>query len=179
MLVVQHDHPFSLQFSLQPVLSFMQERGANYVSLPISTVWRHVNRASSLYQVELRKRSERWADCLFIPILFWYDGTHVARRQAYIDLVFEGEHPLPLGHFIEDTFSQKAMSLLRENFDHWFPVFSMYVFQPFLEEAALIYHLDGRNYRTDEERLRLGWAENPPCRVTVSQPADLQGKQDS
>ena len=63
-------------------------------------------RASSLYQVELRKRSERWADCLFIPILFWYDGTHVARRQAYIDLVFEGEHPLPLGHFIEDTFSQ-------------------------------------------------------------------------
>jgi len=162
VLVVQHDHPFSKQFSINPVLQFMDITRSNYVSLPISTVWRHVNRCSSLYQINLREKSVDFCNGRFIPILFWYDGTHVARRDTYIKLVFEGEQPLPVGHFIEDTFSQRAMGLLRENYQKWFPVFSTYVYQPEVEkEEALIFHLDGRNYRTDKERKNLGWGNNP------------------
>jgi len=162
VMVLQHDHPFSINFSLQPVIEFMDVTNSNYVSLPISTVWRHVNRCSSMHQIDLRKKAMPFGKGLFIPILFWYDGTHVARREKYINLVFEGDQALPLGHFIEDTFSQWVMNLLREDYDSWFPVFSMYLYQPDLgKEEALIFHLDGRNYRTDEERTKLGWKVNP------------------
>ena len=162
VMVVQHDHPFSIQFNINPVMEFMDSTRANYVSLPISTVWRHVNRCSSLVQIDLRAKAVSMDKGRFIPILFWYDGTHVARRETYIKLVFEGEQALPVGHFIEDTFSQWAMGLLRENYEKWFPIFSTYVFQPDREkEEALIFHLDGRNYRTDKERRELGWGDNP------------------
>ena len=162
VMVLQHDHPFSIKFSISPVMEFMDSNKANYVSLPISTVWRHVNRCSSMHQIDLRAKAVTFGRGRFIPILFWYDGTHVARRETYIKLVFEGEQALPLGHFIEDTFSQWVMGLLREDYEKWFPVFSMYMFQPEQEkEEALIFHLDGRNYRTDKERRELGWGDNP------------------
>ena len=51
-------------------------------------------------------------------------------------------------------------ALLREDFDKWSKVFSMFVFQPFAEETALIYHLDGRKYKTDDQRKELGWGKN-------------------
>ena len=163
VLVVQHDHPFTARFSIRPVLDFLEEGDANYVSLPISTVFRHINRCFSLHKMDLRARTLIRGDARFTPILFWYDGTHVARRSAYLKLVYEGDQPLPLGVFIEDTFSQRAMQLMREDFDTWFPIFSTWMFQPSGEkqEEALICHLDGRNYMEDAQRLERGWAPNP------------------
>ena len=162
VLVVQHDHPFTARFSIRPVLDFMQEGEANYVSLPISTVFRHINRCFSLHKMDLRAKTICRGEAKFTPILFWYDGTHVARRSAYLKLVYEGDQPLPLGVFIEDTFSQCAMQLMREDFATWFPVYSTWMFQPSLDkEEALICHLDGRNYMEDAQRLEKGWAPNP------------------
>lgn len=162
VMVVQHDHPFTRRFSITPVIDFMDNMSANYVCLPISTVFRHINRCSSLHQIDLRSKSVSVEDSKFVPILFWYDGTHVARRSAYIRLVFKGDEPVPVGHFIEDTFSQRAMALLRSDLECWLPVFSMWVFLPEgTKETALICHLDGRNYRTDLEREQLGWGTNP------------------
>ena len=42
----------------------------------------------------------------------------------------------------------------------WSRVYSMMVYQPLAEEAALIYHLDGRKYKTDQQRRELGWGRN-------------------
>jgi len=161
VMVVQHDHPFSLEFSLEPVIKLLDSGQAIYVSLPISTVWRHVNRCSSLYQIELRDKSIFVDDKKFVPIIFWYDGTHIARRQSYIDLVFEGDMPSPVGQFIEDNFSHWVMDLLKKDYDKWSKIYSMFVYQPFEEEIALIYHLDGRRYKTDAERKEIGWGKNP------------------
>lgn len=160
VMVVQHDHPFSFSFSISPVISFLDSGQAVYVTLPISTVWRHVNRAASLYQMDLRRKTVQFQDAQFVPILFWYDGTHIVRTKTYKELVFEGEQSLPLGHFIEDTFSQWVMKLLREDYEKWHKIFSMFAYKPRQEEEALIYHLDGRKYRTDEERKLLGWVDN-------------------
>ena len=60
-------------------MEMLESGRAVYVSLPISTVWRHINRCSSLYQMELRHKTVILNDCKFIPMLFWYDGTHIAR----------------------------------------------------------------------------------------------------
>ena len=113
-----------------------------------------------MYQIELREKTVSWSGAKFIPLLFWYDGTHIARRSSYIDLVFECEDPSPVGQFIEDNFSQKVMTLLREDFSKWSKVYSLFIYQPFEEETALIYHLDGRKYKTDQSRLEMGWRKN-------------------
>ena len=110
--------------------------------------------------MELREKTVACHGAKFIPLLFWYDGTHIARRSSYIDLVFECDNPSPVGQFIEDNFSQKVMTLLREDFDKWSRVYSLYIFQPFEEETALIYHLDGRKYKTDQSRKEMGWRKN-------------------
>ena len=39
-------------------------------------------------------------------------------------------------------------------------MYSMMVYQPLAEEAALIFHLDGRKYKTDQQRQELGWGRN-------------------
>ena len=36
-------------------------------------------RCSSLHQIDLRGKSVHLDGAKFIPILFWYDGTHIAR----------------------------------------------------------------------------------------------------
>ena len=151
---------FFIFLRIDPVIKFLDSGQAVYVTLPISTVWRHVNRCASLYQMDLRRKTITFEGTQFVPILFWYDGTHIARTKTYIKLVFEGEQSLPLGHFIEDTFSQWVMKLLREDYEKWHKVFSMFAYKPRDEEEALIYHLDGRKYRTDEERKLLGWVDN-------------------
>ena len=37
------------------------------------------SRCSSLHQIDLRGKSVHLDGAKFIPILFWYDGTHIAR----------------------------------------------------------------------------------------------------
>jgi hypothetical protein len=174
VMVVQHDHPFiatKTPFLLTPVLDFMSMHGANYVSLPMSSVWSHVNKCAwnkkntekKSQLIDLRAKAIEWGDSSrFVPILFWYDGTHLARRSEYIRLVFEGDDAVPVGQFIEDTFGGRAMGLLVNDYNRWFPVFSTWAFQPDKEkEEPLIYHLDGRKYKTDQQRKALGWGENP------------------
>ena len=40
--------------------------------------------------------------------------THFLGKPSKLGVqVFGGPQPLPLGHFIEDTFSQRAMDLMR------------------------------------------------------------------
>ena len=65
-----------------------------------------------------------------------------------------------MGQFIEDNFSGKVMALLREDYEKWSQIYPMFAYQPFEEELPLIYHLDGRKYKTDGERKQLGWIDN-------------------
>ena len=51
-----------------------------------------------------------------IPVMFWYDSTHLARREAYLRLVFAGPEPLPVGCFIEDVFGHQAW--LPDGYNH-------------------------------------------------------------
>ena len=55
-----------------------------------------------------------------------YDHTHIARREAYLKLVFEGPGKLPHGMFIEDHFGQILLQNLIADFDRWFPIYGAY-----------------------------------------------------
>ena len=99
-----------------------------------------------------------------IPVMFWYDSTHLARREAYLRLVFAGAEPLPVGRFIEDVFGHRVMARLREDFDRWAAVYRCWclaVAPPGRTDVPLIYHLDGRKYFTDRQRAERGYIANP------------------
>ena len=163
VMVVQHDHAFNRGFCMQSVLRFMTAHNATYVNLPKSSTFKHLNRCKSDYKVNVRSKSIDWdGGAAFIPMLFWYDGPHLARRQAYLELVFTGTSSLPRGHFIEDTFGHLMMNELRDDYDKWF--FSKYNSYAYIidkrNEEAFVYHLDGRKYVPDAERAVKGWQEN-------------------
>jgi hypothetical protein len=52
----------------------------------------------------------------------------VARRSAYLKLVFGDDFPLPKGYFIEDFFGHRMMTRLREDYDKWFPLYRSFAF---------------------------------------------------
>lgn len=85
-----------------------QAHNATYVNLPKSSTFKHLNRCKSDYKINVRLKAIDFGvnNSTFIPMLFWYDGPHLARRMTYLSLVFDGESPLPKGHFIEDTFGK-------------------------------------------------------------------------
>ena len=178
-LVVQHDHAFAqpaAALALPRVLQWMDAHAANYLSLPISTTFRHLNRCFSEYRVDVRGRAVPVAGALpgggtaaaatatAIPVMFWYDSTHLARREAYLRLVFAGPKPLPVGRFIEDVFGHRVMARLRDDFDRWAAVYRCWclaVAPPGRPDVPLIYHLDGRKYFTDRQRAAMGYSGNP------------------
>ena len=61
----------------------------------MNTTFKHLNKCFSDYRIDVRARAVRWGAAEFVPMLFWYDGTHLARRAAYLELVFGGVEPLP------------------------------------------------------------------------------------
>lgn len=161
VLVVQHDHPFVRRFDIRPVLDFMNAKKANYVNLPINTTFKHINKCWSEYQRDMRALGVKWGDGEFTPMMYWYDSTHVARRKTYLELVFTGDGQVPVGRFIEDTFSHQVLDRLKEDFDKWFPFYATYMYLPEKgKEIPLICHLDGRKYLTEEQRTKKGWGRN-------------------
>ena len=87
VMVVQHDNAFIKPFDLGLVLDFMHQHSTPYVKLPLSTVFRHLNRCQSSYQLDMRARAIPFAGGEFIPLMYWYDGSHVAHRETYMKLV--------------------------------------------------------------------------------------------
>ena len=73
VMVVQHDHPFTLRagkLSVDSVLGFMDAHGANYVNLPLG--FRNLNKATHKYHRDLRSLTVDHAGGCFIPMMIWY-----------------------------------------------------------------------------------------------------------
>lgn len=130
---------------------------ANYVHLPMSTGYRHLNRCESDYHISVRKLAVQCSDgSRFVPMLFWYDATHFARVSSYRNLVFSADSIMhggvPRGAFIEDTFGHALMDLLKDDFEGVWPTYGMYMYVPPGEEVGLVAHLDGRKYLDTSNR---------------------------
>ena len=82
--------------------------------------WQHAKHAHVVAHTHLslcervRPRSRR---CLPLAAPRRYDGSHVCHRETYTQLVFEGDDAVPVGCFMEDTWSHTVMDRLRRDFE--------------------------------------------------------------
>jgi hypothetical protein len=85
VMVIQHDRDFCKEFSLVKVLKAMEvDPDIKMVSLLSTST---INHAGRQFNKELiKKETLQWAltpkynepGCYLIPLLFWYDSTHIA-----------------------------------------------------------------------------------------------------
>jgi len=87
-----------------------------------------------------------------VPLYCWYDSTHIARRQLYLDVIFPNRH-CAKGGFIEDRLAQHQMRLLREVGGSSHVEFGTWLFDD--GRGQHVAHIDGGAYRTEEQRVQL------------------------
>lgn len=114
VMVIQHDRDFCREFSLEKVINAMEvDTDIKMVSLMSTTT---INHAMKQFNKELiKKETLKWAltpkydepGCKLIPLLFWYDSTHIASVKYYNEFVFHPKRFLKHGGFIEDELGQQ------------------------------------------------------------------------
>ena len=115
-----------------------------------------------------------------MPLLYWYDSTHVCTTHFYREFLFGAKsRHLKHGGFIEDELGQWMREDLRKFKDSsdkmienhvskykcWLLVNSVADPQP------IVWHMDGGSYRTQEQKAKLV-QPNPPRRAGRE---DLEG----
>ena len=116
VLALQHDRPLAAPLDVLPLLAALDAPGVHYISIATA--------ASVSYPAALLSRG--FSPALFEkrmlggvelrPLAAFLDSSHVARTDWYRSFVFGRERPvkLPRGAFLEDTFGQHQLALVRE-----------------------------------------------------------------
>lgn len=95
-----------------------------------------------------------------MPLLFWYDKVHVARRSYYLEIIFNSEgfldevtkNYIKTVSFVEDSFG----CFTRKNIRHRpskFEELSAFIFWDSLEPTSM--HNHGRAFMTQEQKHEL------------------------
>lgn len=165
VLVHQHDLEFMFDFNLSSVLDVLDDpdNDVKYAGLPLLTnlsyeaiAWQHHG---------VRVNPVQHHGVSMVPIVFWYDSTHIASTQHYRDLVFGPSQTYELGNFVEETFGVRQRSHIMEA---GLEVHSMYGTYHLISEASdgtrrpLICHLNGVRFLTPEQRAERGYPADPP-----------------
>ena len=102
-------------------------------------------------------------NCHLTPLLFWYDSTHVARRKIYQRLVFDattdgekGQLRVRRGDFIEDTYGQWMLNLLKSSPQRHSAEFGTYIFYDDDVHTPMVGHINGRRFLPAKERKAKG-----------------------
>eukprot|EP00929_Paragymnodinium_shiwhaense_P083427 TRINITY_DN44454_c0_g1_i1.p1 TRINITY_DN44454_c0_g1~~TRINITY_DN44454_c0_g1_i1.p1 ORF type:complete len:429 (+),score=63.45 TRINITY_DN44454_c0_g1_i1:82-1368(+) len=166
VLVHQHDLEFTFDFHVDKVIAVLDQPDNNvkYVGLPLlvnlhyeSCAWRH----------GVRVAPENHGDDLqLMPLVFWYDSTHIASVQHYRDLIFGEQEVYSAGNFIEETFGvRQREDIMARGMDVAHAKYGTYHLisrGADGERRALIMHLNGVRFLTPEQRLQRGFPEGDP-----------------
>ena len=137
ILMQQHDRRLRQPFDVLGVLRAMEasqlERGdeagrINYVGLCTTTTLGHAHKMSSKYQLDVephcrlvRASAHAPAGCgeqlRLVPLLQWYDSTHLCATEHYRHFVFgrrKGKRLVAKGGFIEDKCGQAQLAEVRQ-----------------------------------------------------------------
>eukprot|EP00935_MAST-01C_sp_MAST-1C-sp1_P002038 g2038.t1 len=153
VLVLQHDRTFMRSLNLPAVIRAMDGvEGANYVGFPSSTVLNHglapegsdVHQAgcgpsvggylhfvASKYKVYLAPHvltPPELGGSKLVPLVQWYDSTHVARLNYYREFVYSRKKlRVKKGGFIEDKLGQQQLQEIKEGGMAAFTPYGTYV----------------------------------------------------
>lgn len=163
--VHQHDLEFPFDFNLSRVLDVLEDDSNNvrYVGLPLLTnlhyeavAWQHHG---------VRVQTEVHNDVHLVPVIFWYDSTHITSVRHYHTLPFGPNEVYSPGNFVEETFGvrQRADIMAQGMGAH-----AKYGTYHCLSHASdgtrrpLICHLNGVRFLTPEQRAERGFPADPP-----------------
>ncbi|CAE8646154.1 unnamed protein product, partial [Polarella glacialis] len=110
VLVVQHDRVFAEPFDLEDALAFFDEYPDKL---------RYLGFQTSDYQTVVQSKHGKWASCDrplpastpgLIPLLMWYDSTHICRTKQYAQLIEKEVKP---GEFIESSYGCRLLDQIK------------------------------------------------------------------
>lgn len=152
VLVVQHDRPFVRRCNVPRLLAAMEadpER-LKYVGLPTTTTVGHQYHVLSKYGIRLPTFEADRRGLLMLPLIQWYDSTHICEVEHYRNFIFGPEQFVVKGGFIEDKLGQVQLAAIRKDgVQAAHPRFGTFLAcgSGFCE--ACVAHLDGREPLND------------------------------
>lgn len=168
VMVVQHDRIFAEALDLRQVLELFEAHGGKLRYLGFQTVPDYPTRAVSKFGKWARSGTLSETEPCLVPLLMWYDSTHVCRARQYAELIRREVRP---GEFIESSYGDRLLWDIRSRQAEWSYDYHMDHFGLFLYhdpqiglQRPIVKHVSGRNYRSREQRLQQGWPGERPTR---------------
>eukprot|EP00935_MAST-01C_sp_MAST-1C-sp1_P000249 g249.t1 len=108
-----------------------------------------------------RRRGTR--KLMLMPVIFWYDSTHITSVRHYRSLVFSSANPFRRGDFIEETFGHKQRHHIvsvhqqqgqraAEAAQREYGTYHLMASDGAGRRVPVICHMNGNRYLTDEQR---------------------------
>mmetsp|Transcript_28369 Transcript_28369/g.90265 ORF Transcript_28369/g.90265 Transcript_28369/m.90265 type:complete len:461 (+) Transcript_28369:78-1460(+) len=115
VIVMQHDRPFTRPVDIPRVLAAMEADPSKfkYVGLPTSTTLGHQYHVLSKYGIRIEPLKVDKCGLQFVPLIQWYDSTHLCETEHYRRFVFGPRRLVARGGFIEDKFGQAELADIR------------------------------------------------------------------
>ena len=161
VMVVQHDRDAGRPFRVTPILEAMErDESVNYVMLRTKSVENYVERTRSRYHVNVEPWIKSFSDLNFhlMPLIFFYDSTHIARCDYYRRVVFgkittpRGSFKLRTGDFIEDTFGQVLRNTIKAQGMDAHGHYGTYIYMDDHPDP-IVHHVHGRRADTRMKKI--------------------------
>ena len=172
VMVGQHDNFFVEDVNYLPeILQYMQRQESSWLQclhFPSTATLNYVEKIKRRYQLDLqpfcRECNNTSIKGRFVPLMFWYGRTHIARWEYYTQKILS-EYPLHSGDHLEEIWGTAQLKHLMglkkkdssDDFDFSFrqvhELYGNYVFfersleDDAIEEKEVLYHLSGRKAR--------------------------------
>ena len=136
VMIFQHDHYFTRPVDCTPLIALMKDTPINYIGFMNKSVEKlphcldqhmglrtYFSNKVNYHPAPHHHQHEEFRKCLrkhyasiypipLIPLLFWYDKVHIAKREYYLEVVFSKKGILEVAtgthhktqSFVEDSF---------------------------------------------------------------------------
>merc|ERR1719226_448343 len=86
-MVMQHDRAFSEKIDIHPILNLLdKKKSIKYIGFQTAANKQYVyKKLKSKYRMKSNEKDLIEGD--LIPIMYWYDSTHISRTKEYIELI--------------------------------------------------------------------------------------------
>mmetsp|Transcript_126282 Transcript_126282/g.252294 ORF Transcript_126282/g.252294 Transcript_126282/m.252294 type:complete len:446 (-) Transcript_126282:39-1376(-) len=163
--VHQHDLEFMFDFKLRRVLDVIEspENDVKYIGMPLlvnlhyeACAWQHHG---------VRVQQTAIGGLQLVPVIFWYDSTHITSVAHYHNLIFTESEVFKPGDFVEETFGVRQRLDIMAKGLAAHPKYGTYHCLSFGADGSrrpLICHLNGVRFLTPEQRAERGFPADPP-----------------
>ncbi|CAE7447587.1 unnamed protein product, partial [Symbiodinium sp. CCMP2456] len=161
----QHDLEFTFDFDLERVLDVLADPAVSvkYVGLPLLVNLHYEGIAYQHHGVRVKPETHRGLSLM--PIIFWYDSTHITSVEHYTALVFGPEEAYNPGNFVEETFGVRQRNDIMAKGMEAHAKYGTYHCISTASDGTrrpLICHLNGVRFLTPEQRAAMGYPADPP-----------------